>query len=339
MRKRVSNLLILVMCISLSVSGCGDAATETPSATETPVVTETPAATETPAVTEMPEATEAPTVTETPEATEAPDVTETPAPSEASEASEESEVIPEPFETELIYIGEGSYMPNIFKTPEDAVFYGISQVSKEPNDIIDEIDWLADNGFLDPRVQTQEGYYLESGQMYIFRGGEDPWKPTSVELYDQEFNTIGILDFEQYISPTRIEYENWPTIPASVKYVEVVEEPDGKKTMYVSISHNTYADYYPDNAYILCIDLDSQTLLWKSEALVSNADNFVIKDGTIFAGYGFTDEDDFVYMLNRYNGEILGKVKVKTGPDFLFERDNQLSVRCYDTNYVFDILE
>lgn len=342
MKKRISLFLILAMCISLSLAGCG----RVKSPDEVNMVdgpgSINEAARPTPEVSVEPSPSVEPSkeLTPEPEATPEPDVESEEDEEEEEEEEEYEDENPyDAFEKELLYIGEGEYFPDIFEIPEDAVYHNAKLNSKVANDIIDEDEWLENNGFLDPRIQSQEGYYIGTDELIIYRGGDDIFHPTLLVFSDEYFNLIGTIDFEQYIAPTRIESENWPTVPACVTYAEVVNEPDGRRTLYASISHATYSSYYPDNAYILCIDFDTQVLLWKSQALVSNAYNFTIKDGTIFCGYGFSDEDDYLYALNRYNGWVQDRIKLKTGPDFIFERDNQLYVRCYDTDYVFDIMD
>ena len=69
----------------------------------------------------------------------------------------------------------------------------------------------------------------------------------------------------------------------------------------------------------------------------SNSQNFLIKDEVIITGYGFTDEDDFVYMLDRHTGEVLQSVSVLSKPEYFFLDGERLYVRCYDSDCVFSI--
>lgn len=108
--------------------------------------------------------------------------------------------------------------------------------------------------------------------------------------------------------------------------------------LYVSSGHRTYASSSGgDNAFITAIDLRTGELLWQSQTLVANTRNFLVHDGFILTGYGFTAEPDFVYVLDGATGKTVSKHKVKSGPDFLLLKDDQLYVRCYDTDYVFDV--
>jgi hypothetical protein len=57
----------------------------------------------------------------------------------------------------------------------------------------------------------------------------------------------------------------------------------------------------------------------------------------LICGYGFTAEPDFLYVLERATGKTVSKVPLKSGPDFLIEKDGELFVRTYDTDYVFTV--
>jgi outer membrane protein assembly factor BamB len=106
--------------------------------------------------------------------------------------------------------------------------------------------------------------------------------------------------------------------------------------LYVSHAHRTYAkSSNGHNAYVSAIDLATGQLLWRSQPLVSNAENFVVKDDAIITGYGFTSESDFLYVLNKRDGEVAANVSIRKAPTYLAERDGKLFVRTYDTDMVF----
>ena len=70
-----------------------------------------------------------------------------------------------------------------------------------------------------------------------------------------------------------------------------------------------------------------------------NQRNFKIVRDTIICGYGFTAEDDFIYLLDRYTGETVDKIKVNSGPDQFEIVDDTLYVATYNTAYTFRIQE
>ena len=271
--------------------------------------------------------------------------TETEAGAESeTEPEEEAEAEQEPAETEKLppYVvvknpGLDYYMSDLVysKLPSDPVsIHTIKRISKKANRITDEDEWLWDHEFVDCRLSSAEGYYIGTGPYSLRRFRDDDgnqFYPNKLEVYDEQFNTVVILDFSEF------EYTNGIYNEFTQECVEYADtSPDGS-ILYVEMTHRTYASSNPENAYILAIDLETFDLLWKSASLVANAWNFVIVDDTIFSGYGFTDEPDFVYAINRYTGMIENSYDVKTGPDFLYQRDGKLYVRTYDTDYEYEI--
>ena len=78
-------------------------------------------------------------------------------------------------------------------------------------------------------------------------------------------------------------------------------EVDG--VLYVSNSHLTYATATKGrNAYLSAIEIGARKTLWRSPALVANARTFVVTGDLIVAGYGFTAEPDYLYLLDRGPG-------------------------------------
>jgi hypothetical protein len=76
---------------------------------------------------------------------------------------------------------------------------------------------------------------------------------------------------------------------------------------------------------------------WRSPSLVSNAENFLVIGDDLIAGYGFTAEPDYLYRLRRSDGRVLGRVKLKSGPEHIVEKDGLLYVRCYNTDAVYKL--
>jgi len=108
--------------------------------------------------------------------------------------------------------------------------------------------------------------------------------------------------------------------------------------LYVSNAHPAYAGSSGgENAYVTAISLDPLGLLWRSQPLVPNSGNFLILGDAIITGYGFADEDDYIYELDRLTGEVVDRIGVPSAPEYLFARHDTLFVRCYDTDLVYGI--
>ena len=67
--------------------------------------------------------------------------------------------------------------------------------------------------------------------------------------------------------------------------------------------------------------------------------NFLVKGDVIICGYGFTEEKDYLYQINRNTGEIIGSMELKKMPDLLAEQDGKLYVHTYSYDYVMEMDE
>jgi len=97
---------------------------------------------------------------------------------------------------------------------------------------------------------------------------------------------------------------------------------------------NGYAQ--PDTCFMFAYDLNNDKLLWRSADQSYNTMNFIVKDDIIICGYGFTDENDYLYQINRYTGEIIDTLPIKKMPDLLVEQDGKLYVHAYDCEYCIE---
>ncbi len=109
--------------------------------------------------------------------------------------------------------------------------------------------------------------------------------------------------------------------------------------LYVSHSHRGYASTTNgQNAYLSAIDMPSQTLIWRSAPLEANARTFAVVGDVIVTGYGFTDEKDYLYALDRHTGRRLDRARLETGPRFILERGGRVYVRAYDRDYEYELV-
>lgn len=191
--------------------------------------------------------------------------------------------------------------------------------SKTPNAITDDADWFARNGLDRP----------EPGPQFELGG------PRGELLFglDSAGRVLYAFDFSNYVLAP-----GW--LPGDRDYVEQELNWAAEKDaiLYVSHAHRTYAESSAGlNGYITAIDIRSGTVIWRTEPLVCNSRNFLIRDDVIICGYGFTAEPDFVHQLNRHTGETIARHPVRTAPEWLAEKGGRLFVRCYDTDYVFGL--
>lgn len=100
---------------------------------------------------------------------------------------------------------------------------------------------------------------------------------------------------------------------------------------------NGYAQ--PDTCFMFAYDLEQDELLWRSADQSYNSMNFLVKGDVILCGYGFTEEKDYLYQLDRNTGEILDRLALKKMPDLLVEQDGKLYVHTYSYDYVIEMDE
>lgn len=109
--------------------------------------------------------------------------------------------------------------------------------------------------------------------------------------------------------------------------------------LYANICHPTYASSSSGyNAYLVAVDLETQKIKWVTKPLTCNANYHIDKD-VIFTGYGFTNEDDYIYIIDKASGSRLNATKIEKGPEFFVVKDGKLYVRTYSLDYTFQIIK
>lgn len=112
---------------------------------------------------------------------------------------------------------------------------------------------------------------------------------------------------------------------------QVVWAAERGGVLFVETAHLGYASTSKGrNAYLTAIELASGRIVWRTPALVANASTFVVTDDVIVAGYGFTAEPDFLYMVDRRTGRLRQRLALPTAPERITLRQGLLRVRTYD---------
>lgn len=203
---------------------------------------------------------------------------------------------------------------------------GLKLLSCTENDIIDEDVWFNKVG-----MQWNAESYSDDTYSYRLGGVEYYGRKTMLYIYDiASGKLIKTFDFHDFIFAKG--YEGNGYVDRSISYALVKDD-----VLYVNLYHNTYAETCPNNAYLMAVDMNSGNVIWKSKPLVSNSNNFVIIGDNIITGYGFTAEDHYLSIVNRYTGEVLRFETVKKSPNFFYCKDNVLYVRTYSYDYEFEV--
>lgn len=190
----------------------------------------------------------------------------------------------------------------------------------------DQIAWEVDGLILTMAFHDDNYIYCTYGANYA--------EGYILNIYDLETqDQLDSLDFSNYRYVTEYVEEDYDYIQQYINWAAV---KDG--ILYVSNTHSTYAYSSKGmNAYITAIDLSNHEILWRTDPLVSNAGNFLILDDVILSGYGFTAEDDYLYQINRKNGEVMDQMKLPTAPYYLMRKENTLYVRTYNSDLTYEI--
>ena len=200
----------------------------------------------------------------------------------------------------------------------------LTKLTQEANQITDTDDWFEKNN-LSLNVEDSGKYGL--GIPSDENGGK-----CRIQVVDGEKGEVFELDFSDFEYAGDFKQSEKEFVRQQIWYAQVKDH-----ILYLSIGHLTYAESSPHNAYVAAVDLAEKKLLWKSQPLVSNAANFVIKGDVLLCGYGFTAEPDYIYQLDLGSGKVIDKTAVKSKADYLILKDNILYVRTYNTDYTFRI--
>jgi hypothetical protein len=108
------------------------------------------------------------------------------------------------------------------------------------------------------------------------------------------------------------------------------------EALYVLNAHMGYARNTGGmNAYITAMDLKSKDVIWRSQPLVANSRNFQVIGDAIVCGYGFAEEADYLYILDKRTGAVHERRSLPSGPQFIVRKDNALLVRTSNKDITF----
>lgn len=231
---------------------------------------------------------------------------------------------------------------------EEKRHISLEAAAESANKIVDEEAWLSDNELhlgSSEKVPSHVAVAIDGHKLVRAIPGsnylsliyaDDQGEGRYLFLWSMKSRRYEYgFDFGSYLyAPGDSEVEK-QVITQAIDWVIVRES-----VLYVSHSHKTYASSSRGmNAYITAIDLTSRKLLWRSDPLVSNAANFTVIGNTIISGYGFSAEPDYLYLLNSSNGKQIEKILLRTGPQYIISKDDQVYVRSYNTDYVFRVVD
>lgn len=226
----------------------------------------------------------------------------------------------------------------------------LKQRSVAKNEITDDDQWFHKNILARPPEAIGENYRFVPaetrwGDLKFFCSNDDARhvaiyvkatpRPDGVDsyVYDKEYNYTAVLFGPDYVPLKLFILEDF--------HPEILEVTNARMvgmSLYFDINYNGYASIMKKKTgYLAALDLERQEILWVTKNLTSSWRGFLVSGDVIYTGYGFTDEPDFLYVLNRHTGKVLQTVKLKSAHDFIIEKKGALYVRTYDHDYVFDV--
>ena len=114
-----------------------------------------------------------------------------------------------------------------------------------------------------------------------------------------------------------------------------IYDPETGILYYSTVEGNTDGK---EKARLYAFSTKEEKQLWRSDAGTSHG-NFLVKGKHILTHYGFTGEDDFLFVIDKGSGKTLKKAKLKTAADLLIEEGSNILVPCYEGSYVFSFAE
>ena len=209
--------------------------------------------------------------------------------------------------------------------------YELSEVKANTTDWLNEDEWSEDNNIPLPQRLPYEDETYSYSVVNNAEGGE-----MSLTVYNKELSALeGNYYFDEFIdAPNQGEGMFADFTEPAIEYAAV---KDG--ILYVSLGHRTYAAANPHKSYIVAIDMASGETIWRSDDQVCGSYNFVILGDSIYCGYGFTDEPDYIYILNCKNGKVQKKIKVKSAPYYFIVQEEYMYVLTYNTEYLYKLVE
>ena len=155
--------------------------------------------------------------------------------------------------------------------------------------------------------------------------------PLLVVITTPSFNEIMYaIDFSDISVPQRADEHT----DISVSEVQIENN-----VLYACLSHPTYSEYSKGyNAYLVAIDLKTCNLKWITKPLTCNS-TFCIYKNVIFTGYGFTNENDYIYVVDKESGDCISSIRLEKAPEYFSVIGDTLYVKTYDRDYSFLIVE
>jgi hypothetical protein len=231
----------------------------------------------------------------------------------------------------------------------------LKKKSRKGNGITDDDKWFVDNVLPRPGGPKDDQWRHVPGEtrwgdLKFFRSTEElhvgiyeaskkrtgaPEEKGFSSVYDKEYNYTAVL-FNADFAPQKL-YVLEAFHPG---ILEMNDAHVAGNILYFDCNYNGYANIVKERTgYLVALDLEGDQVLWTSGNLISSYRGFVLYKGAVISGYGFTEEKDSLFVLNRFTGKRWLKTSLNSAPEYIIPMDGKLYVRTYHTDYLFEIIE
>jgi hypothetical protein len=222
----------------------------------------------------------------------------------------------------------------------------------EPNEIYDEDEWFDDYGLPYPQppvkpYETEVPLETKYGHLCFLRS-TDEWIVAVYESKHTLTQPVGMHDTASTYTLVALEKAGARTtvfavhdmsalFPSILRLCGLEVRAD---YVYFNAAYNDFAELTNDSTgYLYCLDISNSTMVWATKNLVSSYYGFMLYDDYILTGYGFTNEDDFLYVIDRFTGEIVQSIPITTAHEHIVVKGSFCFVRTYNTNYIFSVTQ
>lgn len=213
----------------------------------------------------------------------------------------------------------------------------LARVSSKANKIIDEEGWWKNNALKKPVIYQRfpamargtipasaPRTYRELPLVAVWSTGTRRFFAYGAQIYKARYLLVEGAD-------GRIEFAFDAVAYGTVAWADVV---DG--ILYLTNNPGNLSAADGGGARIFAVDLKSNLLKWASPEKTCRG-QFALVEGSVVCGYGFSGEPDAITVLDRFSGDLIQTIKLKTAANWIIRKKDKLYVRCYNTDEVFRI--
>ncbi|MBN2620293.1 hypothetical protein JXB22_04305 [candidate division WOR-3 bacterium] len=219
---------------------------------------------------------------------------------------------------------------------------------EEANLIVDEEDWFDRNGLsypeaidahvagIPPSTRFGDLKFLRSHTKRHYAIYETVFLlKTPKDIYDEGHHyALVVFDTAHDTLQVFILDALFPDI-LEMCWFEAIDD-----LVYFNATYNGYADIRDNKTgYLYCLDTTNGGIKWATKNLISSYCGFTAYKDHLLTGYGFTAEPDFLYIVDRFNGDVTQTIPIKTAHEHIIIKNEKCYVRTYNMNYIFTIEE